>query len=124
MASVYKRKGFWRAEVCRRGIRKSHTFDTKAAAETWAAQIESEIGRGIFVDYSESERTTLSEALERYEREVLPKKKSQRQVKSQIKRIKEDLGQLKLSAVTSSVLAQYRDEWLEKANTQTESPRF
>ena len=46
----------------------------------------------MFVDYSESERTTLSETLDRYEREVLPKKKFQRQAKSQIKRIKEDLG--------------------------------
>lgn len=119
MASIYKRKGFWRAEVCRRGIRKSHTFDTKADAETWAAKVESEIGRGVFVDHSEAERTTLAEALDRYEREVLPQKKSQRPVKSQIKRLKKDLGQLKLASATSSVLAQYRDERLGTVNTQT-----
>lgn len=119
MASIYKRNGFWRAEVCRRGVRKSHTFDTKSDAETWAAKIESEIGRGVFVDHSEAERTTLTEALDRYEREVLPHKKSQRPVKYQIKRLKEDLGHLKLVAVTSSVLAKYRDERLGKVNTQT-----
>jgi integrase len=119
MASIYKRQGFWRAEICRRGFRKSHTFDTKSDAETWAAKVESEIGRGVFVDHSEAERTTLTEALDRYEREVLPHKKSQRPVKYQIKRLKEDLGHLKLVAVTSSVLAKYRDERLGKVNTQT-----
>jgi integrase len=119
MASIYKRNGFWRAEVCRRGIRKSHTFDTKSEAETWAAKVESEIGRGVFIDHSEAERTTLTDALDRYEREVLPSKKSQRQVKSQIKRLTDDLGHLKLVAVTSSVLAKYRDERLGTVNTQT-----
>lgn len=119
MASIYKRNGFWRAEVCKRGVRKSHTFDTKSDAETWAAKVESEIGRGIFVDHSEAERTTLTEALDRYEREVLPHKKSQRPVKYQIKRLKEDLGRLKLVAVTSSVLAKYRDERLGTVNNQT-----
>ncbi len=73
----------------------------------------------MFVDHAESERTTLDEALDRYKREVLPHKKSQRQVKSQIKRLKDDLGHFKLAAVTSSVLAQYRDERLGKVNTQT-----
>lgn len=119
MASIYRRKGFWRAQICRRGIRISHTFDTKADAETWAAKVESEIGRGVFVDHSEAERTTLADALDRYEREVLPQKKSQRSVKSQIKRLKDDLGHLKLAAVTSSVLAKHRDERLGQVNTQT-----
>jgi integrase len=119
MASIYRNKNFWRAEVCRRGIRKSHTFDKKSDAETWSAKVESEIGRGVFVDHSEAERTTLTEALDRYEREVLPHKKSQRPVKYQIKRLKKDLGRLKLVAVTSSVLAKYRDERLGKVNAQT-----
>ena len=117
MASIYRNKNFWRAEVCRRGIRKSCTFDKKSDAETWSAKVESEIGRGVFVDHSEAERTTLTEALDRYEREVLPHKKSQRPVKYQIKRLKKDLGRLKLVAVTSSVLAKYRDERLCKVNT-------
>lgn len=119
MASIYRSKKFWRAEVCRRGIRKSHTFDTKAEAETWAAMVESEIGRGVFVDHSEAERTTLAVALDRYEREVLPHKKSQRPVSSQIRHLKQSLGHLKLTAVTSSVIAQLRDERLDKVNTQT-----
>ncbi len=38
--------------------------------------IESEMDRGVFLDRTEAERTTLSEALERYRREITVRKKS------------------------------------------------
>ncbi len=82
MASFIPRKGpggkrVWQAHVRRRGYpAQVHTFDTKAEAEAWASVIESEIARGVFVSRAEAESTTLAEALDRYEREVTPKKKS------------------------------------------------
>ena len=82
MASFIPRKGpggkrVWQAHVRRRGYpAQVRTFDTKAEAEAWAATIESEIARGVFVSRAESEATSLAEVLERYEREVMPRKKA------------------------------------------------
>ena len=47
MAYFRKRSGAWEASIEKKGFpRISRTFDTKGEAETWAATVESEIGRG------------------------------------------------------------------------------
>lgn len=51
------------------------TFNTKAEAEAWAAVVESEIARGVFICRAEAEGTTLREALARYRAEIVPTKK-------------------------------------------------
>lgn len=61
---------------------------------------------------AEAESTTLAEALDRYRREVLPQKKSQRVVVSQIKYLTTAMGHMALAALTSSALAKYRDKRL------------
>lgn len=67
----------WRAQIRRKGHpAQNKTFNTRKEAEAWARLIETEMDRGIFVDRTESERTTLAEALERYRREVTVRKKS------------------------------------------------
>ncbi|UEO00418.1 site-specific integrase [Acidiferrobacter thiooxydans] len=82
MASFIPRKGpggkrVWQAHVRRRGYpAQVRTFDTKAEAEAWAATIESEIARGVFVSRAEAEATSLAEALDRYAVEVVPRKRS------------------------------------------------
>lgn len=50
------------------------TFDTKGAAVKWARQVEGAMDRGEWVDRTEGECTTLVQARERYEREILPDK--------------------------------------------------
>ena len=113
MASFQKRSGSWRAIVKRKGYPiQTRTFDTKAEAEAWAAGIEFEMAHGVFASRAEAENTTLAEALERYAREVLPGKKSRRVILSQIKYLTPRLGNLSLSAITSSTLARYRDQRL------------
>lgn len=115
MASFIPRKGpggtrVWQAHVRRRGHpAQVRTFDTKAEAEAWAATIESEIARGVFVSRAEAENTTLAEALDRYVQEVLPSKKSARSATYHIRNVRDVLGRLPLASVTSSVIAKYRD---------------
>lgn len=71
MAYFQKRRGSWRTSVKRKGFdRITRTFDTKVAAEAWARQVEGEMDRGGYVSQKEAENTTLSEALDRYEREI------------------------------------------------------
>ena len=70
MAYVRKRLDSWEVSVNKKGFpRRSRTFNTKADAEKWARQIEAEMDRGVFVSRKEAENTTLSEALDRYERD-------------------------------------------------------
>jgi len=73
MAAIRKRGDLqWEARIRKRGYpTTSKTFETKADAEKWARQIESEMDRGIFISRTEAESTTLYEALERYKQEYL-----------------------------------------------------
>ena len=82
MASFRQRPGpggrrVWQVRIKKRGYEEmARTFDLKTEAERWAKQVEAEMDRGVFVSRAEAEATTLAEALDRYEREVTPKKKS------------------------------------------------
>jgi len=63
--------GNWQAVVRRSGHKPiSKSFDTKAQALQWARLLESEIDRGIFVDRSECEQTSVGELIDRYLREI------------------------------------------------------
>ena len=76
MAYFRKRSGSWEASIEKKGYsRISRTFDTKTQAEAWAKVTEAEMVRGAFVSRKESENTTLSDALERYKKEITEKKK-------------------------------------------------
>lgn len=72
MASFSKLpSGLWRAQVARKGARKSATFETKSAAQQWAAKIETEL---LDVSRGNLPRKTVAEAFKRYAAEVSPTK--------------------------------------------------
>ena len=75
MATIRKRGELqWEARIRRQGRPTTcKTFETRAEAERWAREIESEMDRGVFVSRSEAENTTLKEALSRYITEYIPK---------------------------------------------------
>jgi integrase len=77
MAAIRKRGNLqWEARIRKRGYPTTcKTFDTKADAEAWARQIESEMDRGIFVSRTEAEKYTLGECLDRYIEEYIPRLK-------------------------------------------------
>ncbi len=74
MGTVRKRGKTWRAEVVKKGLRKSATFDTKAQAWSWVEETELAIdsGRGRFIVPSNATFRTL---MQRYINEVSPSKK-------------------------------------------------
>ena len=75
MASIRKRgPSQWEARIRKKGRPvTSRTFETRAGAERWAKEIESEMDRGVYVSRKAAESTTLREALERYIEECLPR---------------------------------------------------
>jgi len=118
MASIAKRKsGNWKAVIRRKGWPKvSKTFRIKKDAEDWARVTEDKIVRGIYISQSESENMTISEALDRYLKEVTPTKKTTTQKGNHVqsKPLKEILGQYTLVTLKPSHIADYRDKRLSK----------
>lgn len=78
------------------------------------------MARGLFVDRTEAEQTTLSEALERYLREVTPTKRSSRNEALLIRRLQAlPLAKRTLATIRSSDMAAYRDMRLKAAKANT-----
>lgn len=114
MAAFQKRSGNWRAIIRRKGFPPiSRTFDSLDDAKTWAGETEAKMRRGLFVDQREAEATTLHEALERYEREITPKKKGAVQEQKRITAWKRDpLALRSLAAIRGADIAAWRDKRL------------
>jgi integrase len=112
MAYISQRGAYWRAEIRRRGYKPVYrTFDTKQQAQHWARRVEGEMDSGAYLDRSESERTTLCEALERYRRDIVPEKRHPYQENRRIDRwIGHDLSYRTLASLRGADFAKYRDE--------------
>lgn len=104
MANLRKRGKRWRAEVYRRGVRESKSFDTKAEAAAWSLQREAEVtGRA-------SPRHTLGDALARYQRDVSPTKRGERWEVLRLARWqRQPIAAMPLATITASTLAEWRD---------------
>lgn len=115
MATFRKRGRYsWEAQVRRRGWpSQTKTFDTKAEAEAWAAMIESEMNRGVWLDRSEAESTTLHTLLDRYEVEIVPALKGAVREKSVLHLWRQTpLAARTVATIRSADIAQQRDSWL------------
>ncbi|WP_185833415.1 tyrosine-type recombinase/integrase [Pseudomonas veronii] len=125
MAYYEKRGDAWRAQIRRKGYPTlSATFDTKAEAQRWAAEIEGDMSRSRFVDTREAESTTLTEALTRYVNEVSESKKGSAQEKVRANKWQKSAwGEKSLAAIRSSDMAAYRDAEL-KAGKSTATVRL
>ncbi|MDA8230634.1 MAG: site-specific integrase [Magnetospirillum sp.] len=113
MAAFRKCSGGWQAIVRRGGVYESRTFDTKADAEEWAAELERKIRRNEHLDSKEAEETTLGAALDRYLVEAIPGKKGETQDRRRIAAWKrDDLSKKPLAKIKGTDLATWRDKRL------------
>jgi hypothetical protein len=77
MATITKRKsGKWTAEVRTHQKYISKTFIKKVNASNWAKEIEYQLDREQFEDFSDSAKLSLGDILIRYRDEITPTKKS------------------------------------------------
>lgn len=95
------------------------SFRKKSDAEAWARAVESDVDKGLFLEPTTARRTTLSEVLRRYAEEILPTKKAVANERSRLKRLEAAVGAYRLSSITPSVIAKYRDERLQTVSPQT-----
>ena len=115
MATVQKRGPYqWRVQIRKKGHPpQTRTFDARSEADAWARQVEGEMDRGLFVSRKEAENTTLTEALDRYEREISSKKRSSDQDGIYVRHWKKTgLAARNLASIQGKDLAAWRDERL------------
>ena len=119
MATFRKRSGSWQALVKKKGFGQiGRTFDTKGEAEAWAKIIEAEMVRGVYFSRKEAEATTLSEALDRYEREISSVKKGHLQEKKRIRSWKaHPLAKRFLATIQGKDIAAWRDTRIKSGSS-------
>ena len=117
MATISKKFGKWYVQI-RRSFHKPiyKSFIAKPDAVRWARETERLIEVGQFVDTTEANKTSLKTLLERYEREVVPKKRTtgDKYLISNI--IKHDFVNKVLSHINSSDIAKFRDDRLKNVS--------
>ena len=119
MAPYSKRGPYqWQTKIRRKGHPvQTKTFSTRAEAEAWASTVESEMARGVFVSRKEAESTTLTEALDRYEQEISPRKKSHAIEKVYIRTLKKSfLSNRFLAGINGLDISRYRNARLEEVS--------
>lgn len=122
MATFRKRGPFqWQAQVRKRGHPpQAKTFETRAAAESWARTIEVEMDKGMFVSRAEAESTTLKELIQRYLAEVTPLKKGAAPETIRLQAfMRHPLAQRFVAGIRGVDIARYRDERLREVSPAT-----
>lgn len=112
MATIREKGPYqWHAQIRIKGFPNvTKTFSTKKAAEQWAKVTEAEMIKGAYIHRTPSEKITLGELIKRYKKEVTPTKKNWKSEEEILNRIAAKLGDYALVAVTSELIAKYRDE--------------
>lgn len=93
----------------------SATFQRKTDAKHWAQKREAAIREGEHFGTRESRKKTVSDVIERYLRDVLPNRKSDKEnVKRHLEWWKTQVGHYRLYALKPDLIAEYRDKLLSE----------
>lgn len=86
------------------------SFDRLTDARRWAQQTEAAIREGRHFKTREAQRHTLTDLIDRYVADVLPRKKGGSKQRQQLQWWREQLGVYALADLTPPLLAEYRDK--------------
>jgi integrase len=104
----------WQAIVRRKGVASiSNTFSTKLDADKWARQIEIQLDQGTYNLQPKKQEITVSDAIDRFAKEVTPLKKGAAQEFRRLKYLRSIFGKYLLNELKSQHLAQHRDARLK-----------
>jgi integrase len=115
MASIRKRNDKWHVQIRRKGSPAlTRSFTTRADAQRWARQIESEADRrGLPVSLKVLDTLTVADILIRYRDTITPTKRGAVREAMAIKvLLKHDLSKVPLSALSVGKVAAHRDKRL------------
>jgi integrase len=119
MPTIRERGGRYHAQVRMAGFpARTASFPTRRLAERWGKTIEAEMIEGRHFRNVEARRRTLSDAIDRYCGEELPKKRDARTRVIRLRWWKERLGHLKLADITPAILVEYRGKLAKEVFTR------
>jgi len=106
----------YRVQIRRKGYAPvTDTFDRQSDAKKFASKVEREMDERKWRGHSEAEKTTLEEALDRYLREVTPRKKGATAEKERINQWKNrPIAKRFLSSLRGVDFAQHKDDRVEE----------
>ena len=113
MATIRKRNPYqWEVRIRKRGYPTTcKTFETKAEADAWAKETETAMNKKQFVSYKESEQYTLSECLDRYIEEYIPRLKHPETVTYRAKALqRRPIAKRIMATIRAKDVADYRRE--------------
>jgi len=117
MASYRKKGNGWEVSVCRKGIRRSRTFNTKSEGSFWAAEIEQELLNGITGKIPDKK---FADLLIRYGKDVSPAKKGHDWEVMKLNMIcRDEIGGVMLSHLKPEIFAAWRDRRLRIVSAGT-----
>lgn len=121
MGTVRKRGSKWQARIQIKGIQEvSKSFLSRHDAEVWAKIKEAEIIRGVYIKSSDAERTTLADALGKYEKEITSRKRGADQERHRIRVWKANpLAKKSLASLRGADFARWRDNRLKEVKSAT-----
>jgi integrase len=94
----------------------SKNFKNLTHAKQWKRVTEGQVEKGLYVSFSKADEYTVSNAINRYRKEILPTKtKDGRNVARHLDRWEEELGHLKLSRLNPPTIAEVRDRMLNES---------
>ena len=122
MASICKRGDYqYQVIVRRKGYpSQTKTFETRANAQAWALDLESQMSQSVFRDRRELVKTTLSQALTRYMQCISPLKRGHSRETQRIKQMMcHPIALRSLDTLLARDFAAYRDERLQAVSGTT-----
>ncbi|MBF0454501.1 MAG: site-specific integrase [Magnetococcales bacterium] len=112
MATIRKNKSdSWEVMIRKKGYpTATKTFRRKVDAQDWSRRIEDEMVRGAYIDRNDAERLLLADALDRYLKEISPRKavETARSEVSRSRHLVRELGKFSLVAITPDKIYRYR----------------
>ena len=122
MATIRKRNGKWQVRIRRTGQKETYrTFHRKTDAQQWARQMEAEADRnGLPANPDKLRKTTVSELIDRYDREVVALKRCAKVESDMLKMLKrETFAWLTLDQLSVQPFVTYRDQRLRTVKPAT-----
>lgn len=102
---------------------RSRTFTRKTDAKAWAAAVETELARGVYVPTTADRRRTLASLIDAYLSDALPDRqlKSEANLRKQLAWWRDSAGHITLDKLTSQAITTHRVE-LAKRKTRDGGP--
>ena len=119
---IRKHRKKWQALIRRKGIKTiTKSFISKAECSKWAREIERELDRGNYIDFTEAQRVTLGDIFQRFIREDKHKRiKSWRMYEFRIGiLLKDTISDTNLLRLSSRHLSEFKERKLKEVGPST-----